>query len=215
MNKLKNLQTKKLLKQLEFIELEYQYTSEVVSEADTSFVDSLNSVLEKYPELKDKYNKKLDETIENNIEKSIKGDKSNEDDKYEELEEEEEEEDVIEKDENKEIKEKSKKVKKLYREIVKLTHPDRVKDKEVNDIYIEATAYYDDNDKLGIYKVCDDLKIDYDIDHEDEEFISLKIKEYEKKISFLESTFTWVWFNTKEKEEKEDIILKFINNKIK
>lgn len=212
MNKLKNLQTKKLLKQLEFIELEYQYTSEVVSEADTSFVDSLNSFLEKYPDLKDKYNKKLDETIENNIEKSIKEDKSNEDDKYEECE---GEEDVIEKDENKEIKEKSKKVKKLYREIVKLTHPDRVKNKEMNDIYIKATSYYDDNDKLGIYKVCNDLKIDYDIGHEDEEFISLKIKEYEKKISFLESTFTWIWFNTKEKEEKEDIILKFINNKIK
>lgn len=218
MDKLKVLQTKKLLKELDFVEIEYEYTSEVVSEADTSFMKSLNSILDKYPDLKDRYNKKLDETIEKNIKENRKEKKDIEESDIDSVEENEE----IENEENTKnddidnLKNKqSKKVKKLYREIVKLTHPDRVKNKELNDLYIEATSHYDNNDKIGIYKVCNDLKIDYDIDEEDEDFINLKIKEYKRKISFLESTFTWAWFKTDENDKKEEIILNFIKNKIR
>ena len=217
MDKLKSLQTRKLLKELDFVETEYEYTSEVVSEADTSFMKSLNSILEKYPDLKDKYNKKLDETIEKNIKNKVES----EDIKGEEVDPdiiEEKEEDIDESEESEELTnnkpQPSKKVKKLYREIVKLTHPDRVKDEELNQLYIEATGYYDNNDKIGIYKICNELNIQYDIDEEDESFISVKIQELKKKISFLESTFTWVWFNTEDDGKKEEIILNFIQRKI-
>lgn len=215
MDKLKSLQTKKLLKELDFVETEYEYTSEVVSDADTSFMSSLNSILEKYPDLKDQYNKKLDETIEKNIKsklEDIEGEEFNTDiieEKEENID------DSIETDEVIDNKpQPSKKVKKLYREIVKLTHPDRVKDEELNQLYIEATGYYDNNDKIGIYKICNDLNINYDIDEEDELFISLKIQELRKKISFLESTFTWAWLKTEDDAEKEEIILNFIQLKI-
>lgn len=198
------------------METEYEYTSEVVSEADTSFMRSLNSILDKYPDLKDKYNKKLDETIEKNIKSKVES----EDIKSEELDPDITVEDV---DNDSEMEEESedinkpqtsKKVKKLYREIVKLTHPDKVKNKELNNLYIEATKYYDNNDKIGIYKVCNELNIYYDIDEEDESFIGIKIDELKNKISFLESTFTWIWFNTDDDKKKEEIILNFIQKKI-
>jgi hypothetical protein len=49
---------------------------------------------------------------------------------------------------------KSTKIRKLYRDIVKVTHPDKVDNKSLNDIYIESTKCYDENDKIGIYKIC-------------------------------------------------------------
>jgi len=58
------------------------------------------------------------------------------------------------------------------------------------------------------------LNIIYDIDEEDESFIGLKIQELKKKISFLEATFTWVWFKTEDDGKKEEIILNFIQRKI-
>lgn len=223
MEKLKTLQTKKLLKELDYIEIEFEYTTEAVSEADSSFIKSLNDILEKYPDLKDKYNKKLDDSLKKSIDdikkKSEELEKNDEDSESEEDSEnnEDSESDEVNEDENDINKkpEPSKKVKKLYREIVKLTHPDKIKDKELNDLYIEATDYYNNNDKIGIYKVCNELNIYYDIDEEDEYFIKVKIEELKKKISFLESTFTWMWFNTENTEDKEKIILQFIYNKIK
>lgn len=209
MEKLKTLQTKKLLKELDYIEIEFEYTTEVVSEADSSFIKSLNDILEKYPDLKDKYNKKLDDSLKKSIDDIRK--------KSEELEKNDEgsESDEVNEDENNKKPEPSKKIKKLYREIVKLTHPDKIKDKELNDLYIEATEYYNNNDKIGIYKVCNELNIHCDIDEEDEYFIKIKIEELKKKISFLESTFTWMWFNTENTEDREKIILQFIHNKIR
>lgn len=218
MERLKTLQTKKLLKELDYIETEFEYTTEAVSEADSSFIKSLNDILEKYPDLKDKYNKKLDDTLKKSIDDIKK--KSEELDKAEN-----EEDDTIENSDESEEKEEdepsnskpepSKKVKKLYREIVKLTHPDKIKDEELNLLYIEATDYYNNNDKIGIYKICNELNIYYDIDEEDEYFIKVKIEELKKKISFLESTFTWMWFKTENGEDREKILLQFIYNKIK
>lgn len=214
MYKLKTLRIRKLLKELDFVETEYEYTREVVSNADTSFMRSLDSILEKYPDLKDKYNKKLDETIEKNIKNKVES----EDIKSEEVEPDIVEEDIDYSDQSEELtnnkQQPSKKVKKLYREIAKSTHPDRVNDKVLSQLYIKATGYYDNNDKIGIYKVCNELNIQYDIDEEDELFISVKIQELKKKISFLESTFTWTWFNTEDDSKKEEIILNFIQRKI-
>lgn len=217
MEKLKNLQNKKLLKELDYIESDFEWTSELISEADTSFMTNLNDILEKYPNLKEKYNEKLEEAINKKVEKNIK----EAEEKFKESEEENikdiEEENNKESDddtETKNIDNKSKKIKKLYRDIVKITHPDKVKDEELNEMYIKATDYYENNDILGIYKICNDLKIEYDIDPNDEFILKSKIEQLKRKIEFLQSTFTWKWVNAKDDSEKEGIIMKFIKMKL-
>lgn len=212
MNKLKDLETKKLLKELDFIEMDYEYRSEVVSEADSEFMNSINDFLSKNPELKDLYDKKVTERIE----KTINDVKS----KYEEsdnIEIEEEQENNISEEENTDdviSNEKSPEVKKVYREIVKLTHPDKIKDKRLNDFYIKSTELYNNNDKIGLYKICDELGIIYEMDENDSEVIEDKINTLKRKINFLESTFTWKWFNTKDEKTKERILLDFISLKL-
>jgi hypothetical protein len=210
MSRLKNLNIKRLLKELDFIEMDYEYRSELVSDADSDFMNRINEFLSKNPDLKDIYDKKVTDRIE----KTINQAKAKvleeipidvEDDTV--LEDNQDFDDII-------PNEKSPEVKRVYREIVKLTHPDKVSEKKLNDYYIKSTELYNNNDKIGLYKVCDDLGIEYEIDENDTEIIEDKINTLKRKINFLESTFTWKWFNTKDEKVKEKILLDFISLKI-
>ena len=198
MNRLQYLQTKKLFKELEYVESDFEYRNEIISEADSEFITEVNNFLEHHPELKEIY----DEKIDNHIQQSIL---RNTEEVIELFEIEPIEEEIIPYEDP-----KLPKVKKLYREIVKLTHPDKVDKKSLNDLYLSATKYYDNNDKIGIYKVCTELDIDYDLDEEDNQIIESKIEDLKRRIAFLESTFTWQWINTNGDREKTEMLLSFI-----
>jgi hypothetical protein len=222
MDKLKILEVKKLLKELDYVESDFEYRSEVISEADSEFIKSVNEFLSTHPELKEIYDQKITDKINESIQKRTDEDTEpqGEDDTEgngEDVSELIEDNEPIE-DEEEEIEEAreviSPKLKKLYREIVKLTHPDKVKKKKLNDLYIKATDLYELKDKVGIYKICNELNIDYDIDSEDEIFISTKIDSLKKRIGFLETTFTWRWYGTKSEEERNQILLNYIKLRI-
>lgn len=198
MNRLQYLQTKKLFKELEYMESDFEYRNEIISEADSEFITEVNNFLDNHPELKEIYDEKIDNHIQQSILRNT--------------------EEVIELFESESIEEetityedpKLPKVKKLYREIVKLTHPDKVDKKSLNDLYLSATKYYDNNDKIGIYKICTELDIDYDLDEEDNQIIESKIEDLKRRITFLESTFTWQWINTNGDKEKTEMLLSYI-----
>jgi len=211
MQKIESLKIKKLMKELDYIQSDVEWRNELVSDADSSFMDSINQFLEKNPEIKDLYDKKITEKLENSIKKKIEEDENGveiEDKNEFEIETEEVDENV---ENSKDI---SPKLKRLYREIVKLTHPDKVKKKKLNDLYIEATDYYNSNDKIGIYKVCSELDIEFEIEEDDEFFISDKIENLKKRINFLESTFTWKWYNCQDEVQKDQIVIDFIKLRI-
>ncbi len=217
MDKLKTLEIKKLLKELDYIESDFEYRSEVISEADSEFIKCVNSFLDAHPELKEIYDQKITDQINRTIKEKVDISIKNEEEAIEVEEAEKEfidsgDDIVVESD--KIIETISPKLKKLYREIVKLTHPDKVKKKKLNDIYIKATDYYNLNDKIGIYKICSDLDIYYEIEIEDGDFISNKIDSYKKKIGFMESTFTWRWYRTENENEKNQILINYIKLRI-
>jgi hypothetical protein len=203
MNRLQFLQTKKLFKELDYVESDFEYRNEIISEADSEFITEVNNFLDNHPELKEIY----DEKIDNHIQKSIL---RNTEEVIELFDEEELEIDEIIPYEDPKLP----KVKKLYREIVKLTHPDKVDKKSLNDLYLSATKYYDNNDKIGIYKICTELDIDYDLDDEDNQIIESKIEDLKRRIKFLESTFTWQWINTDGEKEKLEMMIQFIRMRL-
>jgi hypothetical protein len=212
MQKIESLKIKKLMKELDYIQSDVEWRNELVSDADSSFMDSINQFLEKNPEIKDLYDKKITEKLENSIKKKIEEDENGGVEIEDKNEFEVETEEVDENVEN--SKDISPKLKRLYREIVKLTHPDKVKKKKLNDLYIEATDYYNSNDKIGIYKVCSELDIEFEIEEDDEFFISDKIENLKKRINFLESTFTWKWYNCQDEVQKDQIVIDFIKLRI-
>lgn len=200
MSKLKNIQLRKLLKELEYVELEFEYRTELVEEVDYNFTKQIGDFLDKNPNIKEVYDQKNDIRLQSAIDSKI-----NESLNVESLDE---------SDEIKLLPTVSTKVKKLYREIVKVTHPDLVDKKNFNEIYLSATKYYNLNDKIGIYKICSELNIDYELDDEDEIDISSKINEVKSKILFLESTYAWKWFNSESDQEKNQIMIDYIKMRI-
>ena len=213
MSKIKLLQLKKLLKELEYIESDFEYRSELISEADNEFIKSINNFLDIHPDIKDIYDKKINEKIDQSIKKNQESNPITELEVTEDIEEEPIYESVIDNMVT-DLVETNVKLKKLYREIVKLTHPDKIKKSNLNDIYIKATQFYNFNDKIGIYRICSELNIDYDIDDDDEIFISERIDSLRKRISFLESTFTYKWFESESEEEKNRIMVEYIKLRI-
>lgn len=204
MDKIKSLELKKLLKELDFIETDYEYRSEVISDADSEFMNCINDFLSKNPEIKELYDRKVTDKIDkiiNDIESKNLNQES-EKDFTDDL----NNDDFV-------TNEKSPEVKKIYREIVKITHPDKIKDKKMNDIYIKSTELYNNDDKIGLYKICDEINITYQIDENDTDIIEDKINTLKRKIDFLESTFTWKWLNTKDSNQKDKILLDFIGLK--
>jgi hypothetical protein len=107
------------------------------------------------------------------------------------------------------------KIKKLYREIVKQTHPDKVKNKKLNGLYLVATKAYEQDDLLKIYAVCSELDIEYEIEDIDYQNIVNRISMLKDRINFLESTYTWKWHHSQDPKEKENIILKYISSQLK
>lgn len=194
MNRIKNLEIKRLLKELDFIEMDYEYRTELISEADSEFMKSINLFLDKNPELKQIYDEHVTSKLDNTIkEGNVK---------------------IVNDSSVSENSQKSTEVKKIYREIVKLTHPDRINNDNLQDIYIRSTKLYDNNDKIGLYKICQELGIDVIINDEDKLNIEQKIENLKNKINFIETTFTWKWFNTEDEKEKQKVILDFLTLKL-
>jgi hypothetical protein len=218
MNRLKQLEIKKLIKELEYIEIDFSFKNEVISEVDSSFLKDVNDFLGKNQELKDLYEKSINSKIDDffdNIKSDtdvgdFQGHKIDESDETIESEINIEDIDIEEVDSEIESNEKSPKLKKLYREIVKATHPDKVKNKKLNEKYIQATVFYDQDDLAGLYLICDEVGIEYEITEDDDLLIKSKINKLKEKILFMESTFTWKWYYSKSQEEKDNLILNFI-----
>jgi hypothetical protein len=109
-----------------------------------------------------------------------------------------------------EVDPKEIKMRKLYRDIAKLTHPDKIASEKLNDLYLKSTKFYKNSDITGIYYICDELGITYEIDDRDNEMITDKINNLKNRISFMESTLTWRWYHSDNEKEKEQIVLSYI-----
>lgn len=207
MSKLKQLEIKKLLKELDFIESDFTYKSEVIHEADSSFIKTVNELLEEHPLLKEVFDKKINSKVDHIFEKKDEEIK-------EKIESSKEEEKFIEDDFIVVEKFVDQKVKKLYREIAKITHPDKIDNRKLNDLYLRATTCYDNNDRPGTYAICDELDIDYEPDDSDTQTISNKITDIKGKINFIESTMTWSWYHSDDEKAKEQMILRYIKDRL-
>jgi hypothetical protein len=202
MDKIKSLKLKKLLKELDYVESDFELRNEIVGDADAEFIKSINSLLLEHPELKEIYDAKITEKLNKSIKKS---------ENKESL-----EDFINEKDEEIDLKERelTNELRKIYREIVKITHPDIVKVKKLNDLYIKATNFYDERNKIGLYQVCNDIGLKCELTEKDTDIIEDNITSFKKKIVFLESTFTWKWYNAEDDSQKNKILLDYVKQRI-
>jgi hypothetical protein len=180
---LKYLEIQRLIRELQFLESDYKYQSEIVKIHEGTFLQSIGNLMDKFPDLKPLLDRK----------------------------------EIIDLSENIPISEESnnivpdQKIKNIYRNIVKITHPDKVSNQRLNDLYLEATDSYESGDFLSLYKVSIDLKIDFDWGDEEISKIRQKIEEYRNQILLLKSTYTYRWILS---EDKNEIILDYIKSNL-
>jgi hypothetical protein len=200
MNNLQKLESKRLLKELGFYESDLEYKSELVNHVETTFIQSVNDYLEEHPTLKDAFDDKINKRIEETVNKNISSEYTNKV--------------IFDEDVKLDSKVENPKMKKLYREIVKQTHPDKIKNEKLNNLYIEAGKSYENNDLFNIYSICDELGIIYELDESENYIIKDKIKSLQDKINFIQSTFTWQWYYSEEEIEKNNIIKEYVKKQI-
>lgn len=196
MRDLRQLERKKLLKEIEYVKADLEWRSELVSEADAEFMKSLAEMLEANPRLKELF----DKTVGRKLEKMIA---SRAEEKAPEIGEdfpEETESDI--------------KMKKAYRDIAKKTHPDRIGDKSLNDLYIQAGAMYEEKDFVGIMAICESLGIEYEVGEEESELLRSQLSGMKERISFMESSFCWKWYHEEDTAARSKMLLDYIKSKI-
>lgn len=91
--------------------------------------------------------------------------------------------------------------KQIYRQISKLTHPDKGAEYE-EDFKIAVQAYSSGN-FLQLLKIASDLKIQFQIDTETIEKIEKEIHELKMQAEMLDQHLIWKWYLTKDGVEKE------------
>jgi hypothetical protein len=111
---------------------------------------------------------------------------------------------------NKEVDDKDQKIKKLYRQIATRTHPDKVKLKFLNDIYLKAKTAYQAKDLFSIYLICNDLDIEYKLDDNEVSDFDKNIKALRHSNSITELTYLWIWYFEEDLNKKMKILQQFI-----
>ena len=102
----------------------------------------------------------------------------------------------------------------LYRKIVKLTHPDKIKNHYLNDIYIKSTEAIEKNDRVNIFRICLLLGIEFELNFDILSHVEEEINKLEKKINFVESSYHMRWHYS-DKEQKINIMLDYLKKQIK
>ena len=102
-----------------------------------------------------------------------------------------------------------KKVKKIYRDIVKVAHPDKTDSEEYVSLYIDAKKAYTEFNLIQLYSICESLKIPYSVEIEDKDIFKEKIDIKKDKLKKIEYSFIWLYAEAKTDEERNDLVDRF------
>lgn len=102
------------------------------------------------------------------------------------------------------------KLKKIYKEIVKLTHPDKIINEELNQLYIDSKDAYDSYNLFELYFIAKKININFKLTITETNILNELIESKKTEINKLESSFVWLWINAKNETEKTQIITNFL-----
>jgi len=180
-SKKEQLELKKMMKEWDYLLTEEEYKNEIIQEYKAEFLKKVGIVEPEKP---------LDPIVEVHEEEVV----------------EEEEKEPVDDGISDYIK---KKVKKLYREIVKVAHPDKTDSEEHVTFYIAAKKASVEFDLIGLYDICENLKIPYSIEIEDRDILKEKIDGKKDKLKKIEYSFIWLYAEAKTDEERNDLVERF------
>ena len=182
--KLHELHINKIIQEYSYLKSDEDFKKEVISTKQSEFLKSINQTLQTFsPDQIRKY----DDTQPPPVIDKKKGI------------------DIDEIPHNTKIKAKN-----VYRDIVKLTHPDKVDDNDLNDLYIEAKDAYEVYDLFELYFIARSLNIRLKLTFEEMDTLNKLIDLKKQNIKSIESSYVWLWINGSSEDEKIRIVNQFI-----
>lgn len=188
MDSLTRLQVINLFKKYDYYLTEFQFKNEISIVSHNLFQENVKKVLSEFKKEEEKSEDKPDD-IQNKDRKDAINAENNDD-------------------------QTDAKLKVLYRKIVKETHPDKVNNSYLNNLYIEATEALESNNELAIFRICVILNIEFDLPENIADMIEKEVTQLRHKISFLESSYHMKWHNSP-KSEKNDILVNYLMKSLK
>jgi len=190
---MKELENIKIIRELNYLRAEYDYKLNLIQSYNIDFYNWIEKILTLNTELREMYDSK----------KNVKLNKDTETTKNVEILEE----------EYSSTKTDSK-IKEFYRQIVKLTHPDKINSNTLNTLYNEANSAFKEGNKTDILLICDRLGLSYEISEEEREMLKNEIIDLRNKINYLESSYVYQWKLTDDENLKNKVALNYIKNLI-
>ena len=188
---LKNLEFRKNIKEARFYKEDYELKKDLIHSIEHMFNNALEEFLNNNPEIKNEWDSFMNKKSKQ-IEKLIK-------EKYSDISPEVKE-DLMKEEIKKELTPKEIELKRIYREIVKISHPDKISNYADSDkekrlkIYKECTQYYKNNDLSNLIYCADELNINYDTTLLDIDVIKKDIESYKLQSSMFENSVYWKWY---------------------
>jgi hypothetical protein len=106
-------------------------------------------------------------------------------------------------------------IKKIYRNIVKLTHPDKAESEELKDLYIQATEAYEAYDIFELCFISKKLNIKVKLSLDETKTLNELIESKKNEIKMIESSFIWLWINAPNDNEQNKLVDRFIEKHYK
>ncbi len=190
---MKELENIKIIRELNYLRAEYDYKLNLIQSYNIDFYNWIEKILTLNTELREMYDSK----------KNVKLNKDTEATKNVEILEEEYS-----------STETDSKIKEFYRQIVKLTHPDKINSNTLSTLYNEANSAFKEGNKTDILLICDRLGLSYEISEEEREMLKNEIIDLRNKINYLESSYVYQWKLTDDESLKNKVALNYIKNLI-
>lgn len=104
------------------------------------------------------------------------------------------------------------KIKKVFREIVKLTHPDKTDSEDLVELYVQAKQAVENNDLMELYVIGTQLGVDIELDSDDVINLTRAVQLKREQIKNFESSYIWKWAHATSPKQKAKIIKIFVEN---
>jgi hypothetical protein len=106
-------------------------------------------------------------------------------------------------------------IKKIYRNIVKLTHPDKTESEELNELYMEATEAYEAYNIFELCFISKKLNIKVKLSLEETKTLKELLDSKKDEIKKIESSFIWLWLTASNENDKNELVDRFIEKHYK
>lgn len=188
--KLVDLQINKLIQEYSFLKSDEELKKELINTKQKEFLDLVNGKLnELNPQDSNHEPKTKQEPKSKKIEPKI---------------------DISGMSENTKVR-----IKKIYRNIVKITHPDRVDSDELKELYMEATEAYEAYNIFELCFISKKLNIKVKLSLEETKTLNELINSKKDEIKKIESSFIWLWLMAPNENDKNELVDRFIEKHYK